>query len=859
MTGFLPFDYQQRLAEAEEWPEVVEIPTGLGKTAAIIGAWVYRRFYHPKKKIRESTPRRLVYCLPMRVLVDQTFKVTQDWLRKIERLANESELGDQREAETDRVAVHLLMGGESTDDWTLRPDQNAILIGTQDMLLSRALNRGYAASRARWPVEFGLLMNDALWVMDEIQLMGNGLATTLQLDAFRRGGKQDADGFGGFGPSRFVWMSATVHSDWLETVDHAAPSSDSFELEESDLAENEAGPYKRLNAVKTLSPCEASVENGSEKRLAPMVMKAHQEACTNKDELTLVVVNTVERATALYDALAKLINKSSKDGPLSDKSLLLIHSRFRQKDRAAAVEKLQGKLPSGGRIVISTQVIEAGVDISAKTLFTELAPWASLVQRFGRCNRKGEFDEASIYWIDIPDNKTLPYESDDMIAARSVLLAAEGRSVGPTGLNEVINVVPSEQRKSLYPYRPGHVLRRKDLVELFDTTTDLAGNDIDVSRFIRENDSYDVQVCWRVGENFDLPESEEQRSPRREELCTVPVAKFKDFLKKADLGRGRAYRWDFLGNAWRKATTDDVVPGVQFLIESNAGGYDPKVGWTGKKGSVAPLPEENTRPEDSTGRDPDSAGRWQSIAQHTSEVDHLLTEILEDLKWNEELPLEALRLAILWHDRGKAHQAFQAKIKPEATRTPEAAEALVNENDQFAKAPNDCWLQPRENLLEGQKDERRKYFRHELASALALLQCDDDALDDHTRSLAAYLVAAHHGKVRLSIRSLPLEQRPNDGDRLFARGVWDQDELPATMLSDEAMVPAMELNLSPMNLGLSEDGEPSWAERMLRLRDAKEWGPFRLAYLEALLRAADRVASKRADQSTDTRKEASHE
>jgi CRISPR-associated endonuclease/helicase Cas3 len=46
-----------------------------------------------------------------------------------------------------------------------------------------------------------------------------------------------------------------------------------------------------------------------------------------------------------------------------------------------------------------------------------------------------------------------------------------------------------------------------------------------------------------------------------------------------------------------------------------------------------------------------------------------------------------------------------------------------------------------------------------------------------------------------------------------------------------------------MELGLSADGKPSWAERMLRLRDDPELGPFRLAYLEALLRAADCRAS----------------
>ena len=40
------------------------------------------------------------------------------------------------------------------------PKRPAILIGTQDMLLSRALNRGYGMSRYRWPMHFGLLNND---------------------------------------------------------------------------------------------------------------------------------------------------------------------------------------------------------------------------------------------------------------------------------------------------------------------------------------------------------------------------------------------------------------------------------------------------------------------------------------------------------------------------------------------------------------------------------------------------------------------------------------------------------------------------------------------------------------------------
>jgi CRISPR-associated endonuclease/helicase Cas3 len=48
--------------------------------------------------------------------------------------------------------------------WMLDPERPAILIGTQDLLVSAALMRGYGASRYRCPIDFALLHNDALWL-----------------------------------------------------------------------------------------------------------------------------------------------------------------------------------------------------------------------------------------------------------------------------------------------------------------------------------------------------------------------------------------------------------------------------------------------------------------------------------------------------------------------------------------------------------------------------------------------------------------------------------------------------------------------------------------------------------------------
>ena len=108
---------------------------------------------------------------------------------------------------------------------------------------------------------------------------------------------------------------------------------------------------------------------------------------------------------------------------------------------------------------------------------------------------------------------------------------------------------------------------------------------------------------------------------------------------------------------------------------------------------------------------------------------------------------------------------------------------------------------------------------------------------------AVYLVAAHHGKVRLSIRSMPGEKSPEgDSSGLHARGIWDRDELPQVGLGGGVTAPRVKLSLQCMQLGRSAAGQPSRAKRMLKLRD--EYGLFRLAYLEALLRAADMRASR---------------
>jgi CRISPR-associated endonuclease/helicase Cas3 len=136
------YPYQVRSAE-HAWPETLVVPTGFGKTAAVLAAWLWKI-----GRGDAETPRRLVYCLPMRTLVEQTESAAKRWIDTAR-----SVLGLE-------VNLDVLMGGRSEGrrglpKWMLYPERPAILIGTQDILISAALMRGYQVLARR--VRLGLI------------------------------------------------------------------------------------------------------------------------------------------------------------------------------------------------------------------------------------------------------------------------------------------------------------------------------------------------------------------------------------------------------------------------------------------------------------------------------------------------------------------------------------------------------------------------------------------------------------------------------------------------------------------------------------------------------------------------------
>jgi CRISPR-associated endonuclease/helicase Cas3 len=265
---------------------------------------------------------------------------------------------------------------------------------------------------------------------------------------------------------------------------------------------------------------------------------------------------------------------------------------------------------------------------------------------------------------------------------------------------------------------------------------------------------------------------------------------------------------------------------------------------------------------------------WKTIAWHTKEVAEKAREIAQKTGLASVF-VDLLELAAFWHDWGKSHPAFQGAMR--ASDRPSRVD--------LAKGPENAWRKPPDMYCYLDESDSRPAFRHELASAMGLfalletyepkheallgpwvsvleqinrpvagqvaapaptpligrlLNCSADEFD-----LVAYMVASHHGKVRVALHAAPKDQdyRDRDGRGLPIRGMREGDRLPSVqLLPGEPNIPEVALTLTPAAMGLSHRTGISWSERCAGLLNRH--GPGALALLESILRAADIRASR---------------
>lgn len=316
---------------------VIRAPTGCGKTEA-----VFTPFAHALANNTDSPWFSMVYALPTRSLVFSMAK----------RFSKALKASGVRHA---TVTVNY------SSLFTLSPFlEGDIAVATYDTLL-------YAFYGALAPGYHILLPMSktvgSLVVFDEIQLLQDVFWYGLSILPYH------VSNLLRFGADVII-MSATIPSVLREELLRVAKAEGGAEPREIVSSDRPARGNLKVEVRENPLP------EGQE--LVELIREAEE-----KDYFpVLIVVNTVEKAARVYTTLL--------DSKLNVEPLLL-HSRLRAGARRSVEELFEeGDLRGRRLVIVSTQVVEAGLDLDVRLLLTELSPIDSLIQRLGRCARRSD-------------------------------------------------------------------------------------------------------------------------------------------------------------------------------------------------------------------------------------------------------------------------------------------------------------------------------------------------------------------------------------------------------------------------------------------------------------------------------------
>lgn len=215
----------------------------------------------------------------------------------------------------------------------------------------------------------------------------------------------------------------------------------------------------------------------------------------SKNKKVLIIVNTINKAIELYKAL-------KNDGV---EKVNLLHSRFEQEDRSEKERNIKefSKQENKSGIWITTQIVEASLDIDFDMLYTEMSTLDSLFQRFGRCYRSREYEgnETNIK-IYIKETSGVGYIYDKEIYQKSIDLLQEysGQILKEkTKIDLVDKLYSKEMLQNTDFYK-----NFNDAFRILDNIIDYDTSQKDAQRILRNIDNIDVIPKIIYDDNLNL-------------------------------------------------------------------------------------------------------------------------------------------------------------------------------------------------------------------------------------------------------------------------------------------------------------------------------------------------------------------
>ena len=667
-----PYPYQKRLLkELMQGKNVIlVVPTGGGKTYA-----ASLPFFQNKARKHDLLPEKALYVVPMRVLATQFRTTCEELYQELNpTLFQEVEANYQRF----KRGLISIQTGESPEDPQF---ESMITACTVDQMLSGALGIPYGLDGRKANLNVGAICSSYL-ILDEPHLYpisGDGrsykgaFTTCLELLRLLKG------------LTRFVFMSATLSRPLVKRLATMLDAT-VIELNDDELV----ALNKERSRVFACSPEPLSAER---------VLREHHRC-------SLVVCNTVQRAQETYLRLAEAIEERQLAIELR-----LLHSRYTDGDRKQQGEELSqllGKeqwkdgLYQGVKdlIVVATQVVEVGLDISVQTLHSEIAPANSLVQRAGRCARF-ERQEGRVIVYPLPENEegkpasTLPYAANLCQATWEALKQFDGSVMGFREEQQLIDLVHTPGDLALLDRYEAH---RSDLQGEITKTlrTSERGHAGDLIRDVNQ-----VQVVIH-----DAPEEDLKTKPWRWQAFglhpSALMGKHWDDLracqqeydlgwlcKQAEMSKAEEKRQDEeedhrlpIVYDWQPITTPSQIPGALMVaLPHQLATYDKALGLVFLDGRIALPPSWQQRLERQQyqssllpqrfGKDEEMENRRQSYEQHIGGladayhygIYHEMAYAMRSLERLMSLETGtidvAIQLAIATHDLGKLDMRWQ--------------------------------------------------------------------------------------------------------------------------------------------------------------------------------------------------------
>jgi CRISPR-associated endonuclease/helicase Cas3 len=641
LHGRAPFLWQQRLAAglASEglWPQVLNLPTGSGKTAAIDIA-LFHLALEADRGERRRAPLRIAFVVDRRVIVDAAYERALSISNRLAQALKAQESDNvlyrvaKRLASFGRtpVLVRALRGGVPREsDWARTPSQPTVLCSTVDQVGSRLLFRGYGVSDSMKPVHAGLVGSDCLILLDEAHLSEPFRQTLGAIETYRKQPWVE------LAPAPWAYVTLTATPESISSVEKTqkAHLPRIFSLTEEERADKQLA--LRLRAEKP-----TRLESVKARTNQPV---AHAQALTESawtfsgidangaPRAIAIVVNRVALARRCYQELASRISSGGADA-----EAVLFVGRTRDVDRMRLMKLHQHKIVGGRKplqrtiFVMATQCIEAGADFDFDALVTQIGPLDSLRQRFGRVNRMGRDIPVQAMIVACADeiraNANDPLYGDRVKATWDWLSSSATAGVIDFGVDAMDAALKGVDISTLATKKCNGPVVMPAYVDLWAQTSPVPFADPEPALFLHGvPDAADVQIVWRADlQGSDLATERRERTmtlldlmpPRAAEAVAVPIAAARAWLR-ANAGppvddtegasvvdeepaRDRsmyAFRWHGLSaEGSGPVGPEDLRPGDVLVVPSVAGGSD-EHGWNPESSiGVRDLADEAARP-----------------------------------------------------------------------------------------------------------------------------------------------------------------------------------------------------------------------------------------------------------------------